>query len=333
MKAKTRFFYLIVLVFFIQTVIVSVAAAATRIMPLGDSITFGNDSGIGNPDFVTSYRKALWEKLIAAGYDVDFVGSEEAGELIAPPFDNDNAGFPGIKDDDMVTLLNSGYNPHSGIQVTPNPYLEDYPADIILLHIGTAGLDDDFSGYVEDILDEIDTYETASGNEVWVILALIINRSCITDTPPCPLSATTTDLNDNVLFMARNRISAGDKIVIVDMENGAGMDYRLFGDGGDMNNDLHPYQAGLGYAKMADVWFSALEQILTDPDPDPSDNSSTSDSGCFIGTAAYGLHMEPHAKAPGGFRDYFLHNTFAGRTFVDLYHSIRHLRVISTTSL
>ena len=73
------------------------------------------------------------------------------------------------------------------------------------------------------------------------------------------------------------------------MEDGAGMDYRLSGDGGDMNNDLHPYQPGSGYAKMADVWFSALEQILTDPDPDPDppDNSSSSDSGCFIGTAAY----------------------------------------------
>ena len=286
MRTKARFFSLIVFIFFLQTVLISVAAAATRIMPLGDSVTYGNTSGVGSSDWQTSYRKALWEKLIAAGYDVDFVGSEEAGELIAPPFDYDNAGFPGVRDDDMVELLNSGYNPHSFEQVTPGPYLESYPADIILLHIGTAGLDDDFSGYVEDILDEIDTYESVSGNEVWVILALIINRSCITDTPPCPLSATTTDLNDNVYLMADDRISNGDKIVIVDMEDGAGMDYRLSTVGGDMNNDLHPYQPGSGYEKMADVWFSALEQILTDPDPDPDppDNSSSSDSGCFIGT-------------------------------------------------
>lgn len=283
MKAKTRFFSLIILIFFIQTVIVSVAAAATRIMPLGDSITYGNSSGVGTSPWQTSYRKALWNKLIAAGYDVDFVGSEVAGESIEPSFDPDNAGFPGIRDYQMVTLLNSGYNLHADEEVTHGPYLEFYPADIILLHIGTAGLDpspDD----VYDILEEIEDYEITSGKEVWVILALIIKRGCEPFVQPCPGDDDTTAFNDAVLIMANNRIDSGDKIIIVDMEDGAGINYPLWPDG-DMNDPLHPYQPGSGYAKMADVWFSALEQIL--PDPDPPDNSSSSDSGCFIGSATY----------------------------------------------
>jgi hypothetical protein len=44
------------------------------------------------------------------------------------------------------------------------------------------------------------------------------------------------------------------------MEDGAGIDYRLEADGGDMTDNLHPN--GNGYAKMAAVWFEALDNIL-----------------------------------------------------------------------
>ena len=84
--------------------------------------------------------------------------------------------------------------------------------------------------------------------------------------------------------MAQARMP-GDKIKIVDMEDGAGIDYDMR-PAGDMFDLLHPYQYGAGYDKMADVWYSALVQILP-PDPDPPDNSSSSDSGCFIGSATY----------------------------------------------
>ena len=53
------------------------------------------------------------------------------------------------------------------------------------------------------------------------------------------------------------------------MEIGAGIDYR-FAPTGDMFDDgsggIHPYQTG--YAKMATVWFSALEEIFSDLHPD-----------------------------------------------------------------
>jgi hypothetical protein len=60
--------------------------------------------------------------------------------------------------------------------------------------------------------------------------------------------------------MAETRITIGDKIVIVDMEDGAGIDYRLETNGGNMSDNLHP--GDNGYAKMAVVWFDALESIL-----------------------------------------------------------------------
>jgi hypothetical protein len=50
---------------------------------------------------------------------------------------------------------------------------------------------------------------------------------------------------------------------MVDMENGAGIDYRLAPTGDifdDGNNKVHPFETG--YQKMADAWFSGLMQIL-----------------------------------------------------------------------
>ena len=46
------------------------AAPSLRIMPLGDSITRGDKS----PD-TAGYRGPLWTKLLAAGYNEDYVGT------------------------------------------------------------------------------------------------------------------------------------------------------------------------------------------------------------------------------------------------------------------
>jgi len=273
MKAKARFFYYLLLIFFLQTILISVAAAQTRIMPLGDSITHGSASGADPdlPGYYISYRKALWDKLVDAGYDVDFVGSLTNGASV-PDFDPDHEGHPGARDDEIAISV---YN-----------YLISNPADIILLHIGANDLNtspDD----VETILNNIDLYESNSGTEIWVILALIVNRACCNDVILCPIECQeTTEFNDNVYAMASAR--SGDKIIIVDMENDAEIVYR-YEPAGDMFDEglgiggLHPYETG--YAKMANLWFSALEQILPDPNPDPDPpNNSSSDSGCFIGT-------------------------------------------------
>ena len=212
-----------------------------RIMPCGDSITYDNHSGDTRPDSLrTGYRQPLWLMLEAGGYDVDFVGSVVAGQGAEPDFDPDNEGHPGWRDD----------------QIADNIYgwLVATPADIVLLHIGTNSLNtspDD----VEDILDEIDRYEADHSAEVTVLLARIINRMNHT----CPDGSTTTTFNDNVESMAEARITLGDRIVIVPMECGAGMDYRETPTG-DMYDNLHPTDDG--YAKMAALWYQYLQPLL-----------------------------------------------------------------------
>jgi lysophospholipase L1-like esterase len=278
MRTKARFLYFFLLIFFLQTVLVSVVAAATRIMPLGDSITNGNNSGVvpEEPDFYVSYRKALREKLVAAGYDVDFVGGVQSGW--AEFDDPDHEGHPG---------WHAGGETEGGLAANIYTWLGSNPADVVLLHIGTndinnGGTPAETAAEVRDILNEIDRFS----EDTWVVLALIVNQACCNEEPQCLTECTdTTDFNDLVYDMAVNRIN--DKIIIVDMELESNIIYRYSLIGDMFNDDLggiHPFETG--YAKMATVWFSALEEILPDPDPDPDPDppNKSSDSGCFIGT-------------------------------------------------
>jgi len=225
-----------------------------KIMPLGDSITAGGSSGTPfDPEYYVAYRLALWNKLAADGYDIDFVGGQNSGSAVLA--DSDHEGHGGWRDDEI--LNGCSWDPDKGKLVD---WLTAYQPDIVLLHIGTNGLGpspDD----VEGILAEIDNYSA----DAWVVLALIVNQSCSVNDPPCAASSTVTLFNDNVAAMAQDRIDRlGDKIVLVDMENGAGLDYHLTAHNppGNMWDNLHPYESG--YEKMADVWFSALEKIFSE---------------------------------------------------------------------
>lgn len=247
-----------------------------KILPLGNSITFDNRfNDTRSVEDKIGYRWPLYNLLTNAGYIFDFIGSEYAGNNFLPPGYDANAGFPGITDDQIYHLLQSGelIMPQFNIDtiITDGPYLYTYSPDIILLHIGTnqnEKPDGTSPADVENILDEIDWYEESSGNEVTVFLARIINRS--------PNEGYVTALNDSVETMAMDRVNNPlndaypDKIIFVDMEDSAGIDYTIdsfgtIGDGilGDMSDLLHPNDKG--YLKMAHLWFDSLYLFLGDP--------------------------------------------------------------------
>lgn len=210
-------------------------ASPVKIMPLGNSITRGISAGVDDPSRQVGYRRDLWERLIAAGYNVDFVGGLKHGQAY-PNFDPDHEGHSG------------SWPKHLNV----TRYLNRQPADIILLHIGTNGLNQANPNEITRILDNIDAYEQEHGVAITVILARIINRLNGN-------SAATTTLNNAVEEIARQRIAAGDRLIIVDMERAAGLNYAQFPTG-DMSDWAHP--AASGYAKMAAVWFDALATIL-----------------------------------------------------------------------
>ena len=230
-------------------------------MPVGDSITYGSSSRT-KPGEEVSYRKALRDKLVAAGYEIVFVGSQNSGHRLLP--NSNHEGHRGW-------CASGCHQNSSDILSEVYDFLANNPPHIVLLHIGTNDIIADrdpkaIVSAVSGIFDNIFRYAIDHNRQIWVVLALIINQL----NPPCLNCAQTTAYNKALRQMAQDRIQKGDKIIIVDMENGAGIDYRLF-PAGDMSSIVHPSEKG--YQKMANVWFDGLKQILM-----PSGNNIGQDS-------------------------------------------------------
>ncbi len=229
-----------------------------HILPLGNSITEGYTDGSLSNERMRGYRYGLRYLLQHSGYTVDFVGSQSSGSDFFS--DCQHAGIGGSRDQYVLRLLTDGYDERNGVQilVPPRLYLDEYNPDIILLEIGTndithEGLAAITNQKVSAILDMIDQYETRAGKKVVVFLGLIINRMKPW-TPGSPAEITSS-FNNAIKSMAQSRISAGDNIVIVDMEHDAGFLYSSV----DMANDgegIHPND--LGYSRMANLWFSSI---------------------------------------------------------------------------
>jgi hypothetical protein len=258
-----------------------------KIMPLGNSITFDQYTvdTRGDGDKI-SYRYKLYQDLTNAGYDFDFIGSERSGWNYLPvtPRDySDNAGFTGINPLQLLTLIQTGMNysdnPLGNCELPscPQNYLAYYNPDVILLHIGTNGLDsqtdaDKYADAVKKILDEVDAYESGAGKTVTVFLAQIINRA------PDGSHTWTTYYNNLLETLVTGR--PADALILVNMETGAGLDYRFWFGGGNMYDTLHPTETG--YGKMAQVWFDALESVnLANPVVSGIPNQSKAEGSTF----------------------------------------------------
>jgi len=128
------------------TTVVAINAEEMKIMPLGDSITYGDsfaDSENPRPTGArAAYRSHLYYRLQDIGYDADFVGSVTAGENVSPPFDPNNEGHPGW----------SSYRVADHV----DEFLDQNHADIVLLHAGTNDHSDNVHG-MENILGWIES--------------------------------------------------------------------------------------------------------------------------------------------------------------------------------
>ena len=92
-----------------------------RLMPLGDSITWGVGSPSGN-----SYRGFLWNQLTADGHALDFVGSGRNGTMSDP----DNEGHSGWRIDQIAGIADS--------------VLARYRPNVVTLEIGTNDLNGNY---------------------------------------------------------------------------------------------------------------------------------------------------------------------------------------------
>jgi len=139
-----KYFY--IFIFFIFSSL-SILQAKTKIMPLGDSITWDQHYGDSRIDaYRSGYRSHLWYKLRAENYNIDFVGSRHNGSAVRPSYDGHNESAWGRKSYQVATSIYG--------------YLTKNTPDIILLHIGTNDVTNGSAANgvagVERILNEID---------------------------------------------------------------------------------------------------------------------------------------------------------------------------------
>ena len=240
----------------------SAPSAAVRIMPVGDSITAGEHYRFPALEERTGYRKPLYDMLTTAGYDVDFVGSQNHGirsRDTSDWYDWNCEAYPGWKIPEITEKLESA--------------LTTYDPDILLLHVGTNGKDwEQKPAHVSDLLDRVNNYAVSANRGVTVLLCLIINRFESEDPAP------TSQFNRNVAKMVKQRTGDQIKIVLVDMENGADLDYSDRSpesdktppdDGGDMFGTRYPgvpldryHPNDKGNLKMARKFFDELVKEL-----------------------------------------------------------------------
>ena len=185
------------------------AGDPVKIMPVGNSITAGEHYHYPPGPERTGYRKDLYEMLINSGYSVDFMGSQKHGERSECDtnwYDWNNEAYPGWKIPDIAGKVNEA--------------LDAYKPDILLVHIGTNGKDwDQKPGQVMEMLDSINMFSIDNDHPITVFLCKIIKRFIDEDSAP------TSQFNLDVADMVAARTGDKIKIIMVDMEDGAGLDY------------------------------------------------------------------------------------------------------------
>ncbi|MFK0031154.1 MULTISPECIES: SGNH/GDSL hydrolase family protein [Streptomyces] len=206
------------------------AAAATRIMPLGDSIT-------GSPG---CWRSVLWNRLQDTGYtSVDFVGTL-GPQGCGQPYDGENEGHGGA----LVTRVADG-NQLPGWLSATRP-------DIVMMHFGTNDVwsniapDRILAAYTELVRQ---MRESNPGMKVLVAQIIPMNPSS------CPECAQRVrDLNDRIPQWASGISSPESPVVAVDQWTG-------FDTGADTYDGVHPSSSGDN--KIASRWYPALTELLT----------------------------------------------------------------------
>jgi hypothetical protein len=229
------------------------ASPPIKVMPLGDSITAGTDQW-------ASYRCLLYPALIAAGYDVDFVGSVHgqwgvmsAKKTTPPAYCNmvnlNHEGHSGWAIYHILNGVPSSWTGNLQAWVTANP------PDVVLAHLGTNNFiygppespAPDVDAAIDQLGQVIDTLRAANPR-VKILLAQITpsNFSAITQTM-------IPQYNARIPALAASKANRFSPIGVVDQFTG-------FDVNADTHDGTHPNPSG--EAKMAARWKAGFDQIM-----------------------------------------------------------------------
>ena len=219
-----------------------------KIVTLGDSITQAENGQ-------NSYRKALWEQLTVAGYNVDFVGSENKNKdnnnFEDRNFDPDHEGHWGWRIDEIIN--------GRGGEGKLSDWLTGYTPDVALIHLGSNDAIQNNSTItsVDELNQVIDILRQDNSN-ITIFLSQLI---------PTTNSGTNSridDLNQRIPGIVADKNQANSPVILVDQSSG-------FNANTDTYDGVHPND--VGEAKMAQKWFDALKIYFDDIDINPPINN------------------------------------------------------------
>jgi hypothetical protein len=205
---------------------------ACKILPFGDSITYGLQSSDGG-----GYREPLFKTAVAAAQKITFTGSQTNGPTTVTvgtstvTFPRNNEGHSGW------TIQPIGTSPGGISTLVPTPAFSTIP-HIVLLMIGTN-----------------DTYQSTGqaqmGSRLGVLLDAIITAApsalivvaTLTPLTTASWNAAGTAYNAQIPGVLQTRVAAGKHVVMVDMSKMPTS---------DLSDGIHPNDTG--YAYMASIW-------------------------------------------------------------------------------
>lgn len=210
------------------------SAATIRLLPLGDSITYGYTSDY-TPIDPGGYRTRLYQRLVSQmpGYRWDFVGTADDKDPLTPYFiqqgvpDIDHEGHPGWRIDQITSNIKQ--------------YLRATGPAAVMLHLGTNDMIDNYDRWnaperLNYLIDQIRRY--GSG----VFVAKIIGSTNYTK------NLRIQYFNDELEQIVKARRDYGTDVVLVDAYSAVSMS--------NMADAYHPNPTG--YDQLADAWFDAI---------------------------------------------------------------------------
>ena len=198
------------------------------LLGLGDSITEGGNN-------FCSYLYPLWERLFVAGYQIEFIGPNQANTKIGGI---DHAGYSGQNAEFLASKIDSIYS--------------QYPADIALLHAG-------HNHFVEESpIAGIISAQTAIVKKIKQInpKAIVLIAKVI-ESGKLPKYSYIPKLNEAIDQMVAELQRSFDGVYSVNQ--GEGFDWRE----DTIGDKVHPNAIGAG--KMEAVWFDKLIKVLEKP--------------------------------------------------------------------
>ncbi len=214
------------------------ASGACKILPLGDSITWGVNYDGG-------YRVKLFANTITDKKNVTYVGKLSNGPATVSgvTFPKNNEGHSGWtiqQIDDIVTGKATDAN-YSGKKM-----MVDQAPNIVLLHAGTNDTSRSPTGMTDRLGTLIDHIVEDGPNVLLVVTTIIpIKQGSY---------GTVGETFDNAIpAVVQKRIDAGKHVVLVDM-------FKDFPSAGLSSDGVHPNQQG--YDWMAGIWYDAIKGYL-----------------------------------------------------------------------